>query len=161
MKKIILLVFLIFGFSVPSYAQQESKKIKTLSQGADVILSGKVTKKNSGWNKDKTRIYSKATVQVDEYLKGKTSQDYIEITYLGGEVGDIGELYTHTPTFSDNEEILVFLKKDKNNNGYQVFNGNEGKIKVFKEAKTKEKTTDANMNFKALKSQIKSYINEK
>ena len=72
----------------------------------------------------------------------------------------MGELYTHMPRFEDNEEVLVFLKKDRKNTGYKVFNGEEGKIKVHSDSKTKEKVTSSNMRIKDLKLQIKSFINE-
>jgi hypothetical protein len=134
--------------------------IKNLSKRADVILTGKVTEKKSSWNETKTRIYTKATVQVEEYLKGNSNGNYVEITYPGGEVGDVGELYTHMPQFEDNEEVLVFLKKDGKNGGYKVLNGEEGKITVLSDAKTKEKVTSSNLRIKDLKSQIKSFINE-
>ena len=41
-----------------------------LSKGADVIITGKVTQQSSSWNDDNTRIYTKATIEVEEYLKG-------------------------------------------------------------------------------------------
>jgi hypothetical protein len=160
-NKFLFPLLFLLGFHLKSFAQKESSEIKKLSKGADVILTGKITQKKSGWNETKTRIYTKATLKVDEYLKGKNNGKYIEITYPGGEVGDIGEIYTHMPKFADNEEVLVFLKKDEKNNGYKVLNGEEGKITVLNDAKTKEKVTSSNLPIKALKAQIKSFINEK
>ena len=160
MQKATFIVMLICGISLSAYAQPEATKLKKLSKKADIILTGKVTQKKSDWNEAKTRIYTKATLQVDEYLKGDTKKKSVEITYMGGEVGEIGELYSHAPTLSDKEEVLVFLKKDKKNNSYKILNGNEGKIKVFNKTKSKGKITDENLGIKALKAQIQSYINE-
>ncbi len=167
----LMLIFLGFHFTAfaqqelpvqkESSAQKEAFRIKKLSKGADVILTGKVTQKQSGWNESKTRIYTKTTLQVEEYLKGKNNGKSVEITSPGGEVGEVGELYTHMPRFEDNEEVLVFLKKDAKDTGYKVFSGEEGKITVLHDAKTKEKVTSSNVQIKALKSQIKSFINEK
>ena len=153
-------MLIILGFHLTSFAQKESSQLKKLSKGADVILTGKVTQKKSGWNENKTRIYTRATIKVDEYLKGKNNGNSVEITYPGGEVGDIGELYTHMPKFAENEEVLVFLKKDNKNKGYKVLNGEEGKNTVLNDSKTKEKVTSSNMSIKALKAQIKSFISE-
>jgi len=152
------LIFLVFNLL--SFAQEESSMIKKLSKGADVILIGKVTEKKSSWNENKTRIYTKTTVQVEEYLKGSSNGNDVNIIYLGGEVGDVGELYTHMPKFEDNEEVLVFLKKDGKNEGYKVFSGEDGKMTVISDGKTKEKVTSSNLRIKDLKSQIKSFINE-
>jgi hypothetical protein len=79
---------------------------------------------------------------------------------LGGEVGDVGEMYSHMPRFQDNEEVLVFLKKEDKSTNYKVFNGEEGKINVVMDPKTGEKVTTSNVQIKSLKAQIKSYIND-
>jgi len=151
---------LISVLMISAFAQSDSFIIKKLSKKADVILTGKVTKKESSWNTAKTRIYTKATVQVDELLKGNNSQNYVEIIYPGGEVGDVGELYTHMPKFDKDEEVLVFLKQDKKTSAYKVLNGEAGKITVQEDAKTKEKVTSSNLRIKDLKAQIKGFIHE-
>jgi len=154
------LCLIIILFSVSAYAQNETAVIKNMSQRADVIISGKVIEKESNWNSSKTRIYTKTTVQVEEYLKGNNNEKVVEITSLGGEVGDVGELYTHMPKFDDNEELVVFLKIDSQRNEYKVMNGEEGKITVLEDEITKEKVTRSNIRLKELKSQIKNYSNE-
>jgi len=125
-----------------------------------VILTGKVSQKESSWNDSKTRIYTKTTVEVDEFFKGNNTENSVEITTPGGEVGDVGEIYSHIPTFEDNEEVLVFLKKDTKNESFKVLHGEEGKIKLIRDTKSKEKVTGSNIRLKDLKSQIKSYINK-
>ena len=160
-KFVLLLSLILGGLLFSSLAQDRSLEIKKLSKGADVILTGKVTKQNSSWNENKTRIFTKATLQVDEYLKGNNSGNSIEVTYPGGEVGDVGELYTHMPRFTNDEEVLVFLKKDQKSKGYKVFNGEDGKISVIKVAKTGEKITNSNVKINSLKREIKNYLNEK
>ena len=160
-KLILLLILISGGLLFSSLAQDRSLEIKKLSKGADVILTGKVTKQNSSWNENKTRIFTKATLQVDEYLKGNNSGNSIEVTYPGGEVGDVGELYTHMPRFTNDEEVLVFLKKDQKSKEFKVFDGEDGKITVIKDAKTGEKFTGSNVKINSLKREIKNYLNEK
>ena len=116
--------------------------------------------KKSHWNENKSRIYTKATLDVDEYLKGKANGKSVEIVYPGGEVGDVGELYTHMPTFEKDEDVLVFLKKNERKNSYRVFQGEEGKIKIINDPKSKEKVTGVNQSVKALKLEIKNILNE-
>lgn len=147
-------------FNLVAIAQSESPVIKNLAENADVILLGKVTQKVSNWNVSKTRIYTTTTVQVEEFLKGNNSQNNLEITTLGGEVGEVGELYTHLPIFDQDEEVLVFLKKDTQNNKYKVLNGADGKITVLEDAATKEKITSSKIPIKELKSQINHFISE-
>lgn len=159
MYKLSIFLFLL-GFCPAYFAQQVVVEIKDLSRGADVILTGKVTQQISSWNDDNSRIYTKATIQVEEYLKGSNDGGSVVVRYLGGEVGDVGELYSHMPRFEDEEEVLVFLKKDVKNAEYKVFNGENGKINIIEDSKTGEKVTTSNVNINSLKSQIKSYINE-
>lgn len=152
------LIFLVLNLS--SFAKNDSSVISKLAKKADVILTGKVTQKESNWNSSKTRIYTKTTLQVDEYLKGAGNGTSIEITTLGGEVGDVGELYTHMPRFEDDEEVLLFLKRDARSNEFKVLNGEDGKITIVSDEKTSEKVTNSNMRIKDLKQQIKKFLNE-
>jgi len=148
------------GFYYASFAQSTSSEVESMSKNADVIITGKVAEQNASWNENKTRIYTQATIQVEEYLKGSNNGNSLVITYPGGEVGEIGEMYSHMPRFEDNEEILVFLKKDKNTTDYKVYNGENGKMSVISDPQTGEKITTSNVKINSLKAQIKSYINE-
>jgi hypothetical protein len=147
------------GFHLTSFAQVTLSEVKSMSKNADLIVTGKVTKQSSGWNENKTKIYTQANIQVDEYIKGN-GQGSIVVSYLGGEVGDIGEVYSHMPKFEDQEEVLVFLKKDEKSTGYKVFNGEDGKINLIVDPKTGEKVTSSNIPVSSLKAQIKSYLND-
>ena len=153
-------LILVCGIYYTTFAQQMAVELKDLSVGADVIITGRVTEQSSSWNDDNTRIYTRVTIQVEEYLKGINNGSSITITYLGGEVGDVGELYSHMPRFEDQEEVLVFLKKDEKNSGYKVFNGENGKISVIDDPKTGEKVTTSNVQINSLKAQIKNYVND-
>ncbi len=153
-------LILVCAIYYSTFAQQMAVELKDLSVGADVIITGKVAQQSSSWNDDNTRIYTKATIQVDEYLKGINNGNSITVTYPGGEVGDVGEMYSHMPRFVDNEEVLVFLKKDEKNTGYKVFNGENGKIIVIDDPITGEKVTTSNVQINSLKAQIKNYVND-
>jgi hypothetical protein len=143
------------------FAQMPASRIKQLSKNADVILAGKVTEKKSAWNKNKTRIYTHTTLQVSEYLKGKANETSVEITYPGGEVGEVGELYTHMPRFEENEEVVVFLAKDKKNKGYKLVDGDEGKIRISINAKGKESVSKSSLSLQDIKKEITNSLIEK
>ena len=160
-KRYLLYVLLIFCcIYLNNFAQQIDTELKKLTMGADVILTGKVTQQASSWNENKTRIYTLAIIQVDEYIKGLKAGSTVTVKYLGGEVGGIGELYSHMPRFQDKEEVLIFLKKDEKSTNYKVFNGEKGKISVINDPKTGEKITTSNVQINSLKAQINSYIND-
>jgi hypothetical protein len=156
-----LFLFLFFcGLYTTNFAQQEAADLKELTNSADVIITGKVINQTSSWNEDQTRIYTRATIQVDEYIKGASTGNTVTIKYLGGEVGEVGELYSHMPRFEDNEEVMVFLKKDGNNNDYKVSNGENGKISLINDPSTQELMTNSNIRVSSLKRQIKNLMVE-
>jgi len=155
-----LLFLFLYGFFFTSSAQQEAVDLKELTTNSDAIITGKVTQQTSSWNEDKTKIYTLATVQVDEYIKGSNGGNTVTIKYLGGEVGEIGEIYSHMPRFENNEEVLVFLKKDMNTSDYKVSNGESGKISLINDPRTGELMTNSNVRVSTLKIQIKNILAE-
>jgi len=151
---------IVFSFYSTSFAQLKSSDVESMSKNADLIITGKVVEQNSSWNENNTRIYTQATIRVEEYIKGNNNSGSIIVSYPGGEVGDVGEMYSHMPRFENNEDVLVFLKKDDKNTNYKVVNGEEGKINVLTDPKTGEKVTTSNVQIYTLKAQIKSYIKD-
>jgi hypothetical protein len=156
----LFVILLLSGFKITSLSQTMPTDIKNLSVGADVILTGKVTKQNSSWNKDKTRIYTDVTLEVEEYLKGNNSNKTLVVSTPGGEVGEVGELYSHMPRFSKDEEVLLFIKKDKKDLSYKVLNGEDGKMTLYTDKKTGEKVTSSNRKISKLKNEIKNYVEQ-
>ncbi|MEJ2104837.1 MAG: hypothetical protein P8X47_09710 [Ignavibacteriaceae bacterium] len=61
----------------------------------------------------------------------------------------------------NNEEVLLFLKKDSKNTSFKVLNGEDGKITVTTDTKTGEKITGSKRHISSLTAQIKSYIDTK
>lgn len=137
---------------------QEAVKLQRLSGDADLILTGKVTKQESGWTQNKTRIITYTTITADEFIKGNSNQNSVVVVHPGGEVDGVGELYSHMPTFKNDEEVLVFLKKDKTGSDYNVLYGEEGKIALMN-LPSGEKVTASNVPVNTLKVQIQKYLN--
>ena len=157
---ILFLSLFLLGEQQQYFAQQATAELKDLSRDADLIITGKVIQQTSSWNEDRTRIYTSATIQVGDYIKGANNGGSVVVTHLGGEVGDVGETYSHVPTFENNEEVLVFLKKDNTNSEYKVLYGEDGKIGLTNDTRTGEKVTNSKVPVSSLKAQIKNYIAE-
>jgi len=151
-------ILLIVLFQLEGNSQTVQSQIKNLSESADVILTGKVIDQKSQWNHDQTRISTQSTIKVDEYLKGNNIDKSIIVTTPGGEVGEVGELYTHMPRFSSDEDVLLFVKKDKKDMSYKVLNGEDGKLTLYKDKKTGEIITSFNKKISVLKKEIKNYV---
>jgi hypothetical protein len=157
-RTLFLIIVLLFGSQNLLLAQSIQSDIKNLSEGADMIVTGKVVDQKSEWSSDKSKIYTNVTIQVDEFLKGSNNQNRIVIKNLGGEVGNVGETYSHVPTFQDDEEVLLFVKKSTKDESLRVFEGDEGKLTLYKDKKTGEKVTSKNIKASEMKKEIKNYV---
>jgi hypothetical protein len=146
MRSVSVILFTLFAGIVsaivsPSNALSQSGTAVTeeLAQRADVVVVGKVIEVRSEWNEDRSRIYSNVTVQVDEHIKGAESQQSVVIATLGGEIGGVGEVYSHTARFKADEQVIVFAAADQRGQ-LRVVGGDEGKLTV-----TKDKVTGLQM----------------
>jgi len=151
-------ILITFFIHSEGYSQSIQSEIKNLSEGADMIVTGKVVNQKSEWSSDKSKIYTNVTIQVDEFLKGSNNQNRIVIKNLGGEVGNVGETYSHVPTFQDDEDVLLFVKKSTKDESLRVFEGDEGKLTLYKDKNTGEKVTSKNIKASEIKKEIKNYV---
>lgn len=134
-RGILVLLGMVVAASGSLYSQLSVRATDDMTRQADVVAVGRVVALKSEWNQDRTRIYTKVTLSVNEYLKGDGQGGQLTIMTLGGEVDGIGELYTHTPTFRENEEVIVFARKEGTNR-YRVSGGVKGKLLVTKDEAT-------------------------
>jgi excinuclease UvrABC helicase subunit UvrB len=121
----------------PSMAASQSRiaVIEDLTKRADVVVVGRVSDLRSEWSSDRSRIFTKATVQVEQLIKGDNPQNSVMISTLGGEVDGVGEVYSHTARFKVDEQVVVFAAADKEGQ-LRVVSGDEGKLTVTKDELT-------------------------
>jgi len=121
----------------PSIALSQSGAPATedLARRADVVVVGKVTDLTSKWSSDRSRIFSRVTVSVEQHIKGDESQNLVTISTPGGEVNGVGEVYSHMPRFKMDEQVIVFAAKDQRGE-LRVVGGDEGKLTVTKDEMT-------------------------
>jgi hypothetical protein len=146
--------------ALPQLGNSQEKVITTdeLAKQADVVAVGKVTSMKSEWNSDKTRIYTRVTIGVDEYLKGGSGGS-IEVLVPGGEIGRVGELYTHMPKFKKDEDVVLFAEKDKKGR-YRVAGGSEGKYNVKKDERTGERIVSNRTTLETFTKEIRKAVSE-
>jgi hypothetical protein len=154
-----LTVLFVVFLSERAPAQSGNSELKKLTDSSDLIVVGKVVKQSSQWNEDKTRIFTRVSVNTEEYLKGKSGQKQLTITKPGGEVGDVGELYSHVPEFDDDEEVLLFLKKDKENE-LVVNKGTQGKYTIRRNNASGIRMIGESRTLENYKIKIKSFVQE-
>jgi len=129
------LLFLVVSLPSFTLCQTQTAITEQLAAQAEVIAIGKVASLSSEWNKAHTRIRTRVTLAVSEYVKGASPASSLTIYVPGGEVDGIGEIYSHMPTFHQDENVVVFAAKDRENH-LRVSEGAQGKFTIEKNTTT-------------------------
>lgn len=84
------------------------RSLEQLSQEADTIVVGTITRQVSTWNDQHTAIRTDVTVTVEEHIKGWRA---VELTFrvAGGTVGGVGMRTSNDPAFRDGDRVILFL----------------------------------------------------
>ncbi len=101
--------------------------LETLTAKSEAIVQGKVT--DMAPTRVDGRIYTYITLEVNETLKGK-EQETITFRIMGGRVDDLVTIVHGTPSFSMNEEVLVFLERPLEDKPLVVTGMVQGKFHV-------------------------------
>ncbi len=125
---------LALGFS-SAWAQPSSMTAADLARQSDVVAVGHVASLIAQWDETHTRIRTQVTIAVSENVKGTTSGSSLTLFVPGGEVDGIGEMYSDTPVFRKDEDVIVFARKSPEGT-YRVAGGTEGKYTIAKDAAT-------------------------
>jgi hypothetical protein len=156
----ILLVILLFGFTTSStFAQDHLRAADDLISDSDMVVVGQVSSIRSEWNDDRSYIFSHVTVAVEEFIKGERPERTITLRQLGGEVGDVGEIYSHTARFLPDEEILVFLKRDPRGD-LQVTGGEHGKFQITTDSETGQRMVEGRVPLDNLTRDLRMILKE-
>ncbi|MCW8850642.1 MAG: hypothetical protein OQJ81_11735 [Melioribacteraceae bacterium] len=152
------LIFCFYLINSNSFAQNKAQNLKKLTTSSELIIVGNVKETESHWNENKTAIVTKVSIKPTEFIKGRDNGSDLFITVPGGEIDNIGELYTHMPRFAKDEEVLLFMKQVKND--YSIIGGESGKITLSSNHKGSQKTELTRQQIKELKNSIKNYLTE-
>lgn len=138
-------------------AQSMMLTTQDLTNQAEVVAVGKVAAMKSEWNANKTRIYTRVTIAVNEYLKGGSVGQELTILTPGGEIGEVGEIYSGAAQFKQEEEVVVFVKR-RTDREHILAAGAQGKITVTQDKLTGAKIVASGVKLDAFVSQVKTAI---
>lgn len=116
-------------FNVSGSAQVRALSPEDLTRQSDAVVIGKVASVRSEWTGGRSRIQTKVTLAVEEVLKGEKGKATLDLVTPGGEVDGIGEYYSHTAQFKQDEDVVVFVRKDREGR-YRVAAGDQGKMVI-------------------------------
>jgi len=138
-----------------TFAQTRILSTQQLTDQSDVVAVGTVSAVHSEWNADKTRILTHATIRVREYLKGGGAEQSLIVVTPGGEVGDVGEIYSTTVRFKRDEDVVVFTRRTPGRD-HEVTGGGQGKISIREDRETGMKTVQRGLRLEDFCAQVRS-----
>jgi hypothetical protein len=104
------------------------QNIDSLTQSSDAVVRGKVKTTQSRWSADHMRIITEVTIEVAEFFKGGSSSTLI-VQQPGGEIDGIGQKVSGLASFSEGEEVVLFLEHLETDK-YRVAGMAQGKYRV-------------------------------
>jgi len=140
----------------PLLAQNVPVSTEQLARTSDVVAVGKVTSTHGEWDQARTRIVTRVTVAVDEYFKGDAGS-VMTIIAPGGEVDGVGEWYSHSARFKNDEQVVVFAEKDRKGS-YRVSGGQSGKLSIKKDDRTSKARVSDQTSLDDLRVQVKGAL---
>lgn len=105
-----------------------------LAQTADTVVHGTVRRMESRWSGDHRRIVTDVEIQVTETLKGQAGSTVL-VVQPGGRVGDIGQIVHGLASFTEGEEVVVFLER-RGTSAFRVTGMAQGKYQVRRSSET-------------------------
>jgi len=110
-------------------ASMEKIAFPELVRGADRIVVGEVISAESAWNADRTSIFTTVRLRVSEAAKGLNPGDIL-LRLEGGQAGGIAQAVSGGLSFTQGEQVVLFLKGETVLGGpqgvYAVVGGNVG-----------------------------------
>ena len=101
--------------------------LEDLARKAHHIVAGKVRNSKTFWSGNGKLILTSYTIDVADNIKGQPPQT-LELTTIGGKIGDLELHVAGMPSFAKGEEIVVFTEQSA---GYEVVLGaTQGKFTV-------------------------------
>ena len=123
--RILLVILLFAGTSYATTVQRLG--LEDLARRAQTIVVGRVTNSRTYWSSNRKLIFTSYTFQVDESIKGQAGRT-LEITTIGGKVGDVELHVAGMPAFQNGESAVVFVEQSA---GFQTVLGlSQGKFTV-------------------------------
>ena len=137
--------------------QTSSAKTEDLIRRSDIIVVGKVGKISSEWMENKRMIVTRVEVAVDQTIKGETQGGKITILVPGGEIDGVGEWYSHTARFSEQEELVVFAEQ-AGSGRLRVSGGEDGKLALTRDKVTGQRIVPDFGTLDQLTTQIRTTV---
>lgn len=117
MKRCSVIGFLCFAaiFSLSFRAESIMMGLSTeqLANSSDVVIRGVVWEVRSQWSEDGKTIVTRATVLVNDMIKGELVGETTVVEYEGGEVDGVGLKVSDVSPLRRGEDVVLFLSPER------------------------------------------------
>jgi hypothetical protein len=145
-----LLSLLLLGVAIPAMASVAVPvSVEDLARGSDAVVRGRVERVTARWTEDGKSIFTYVDVRPSNVWRGSTPT-LVTVAVPGGVVGDFGQRVGGAPTFSEGEEVVLFLSK-LGESEFQVRGMAQGKFAVVKDEARPNLSSLAFVNGRALR----------
>jgi hypothetical protein len=123
--------------AVPGFVQgttQQKLAIDQLIDQADLVVRGRVEGVKTQQAPDRRSVSTVVSVSVKSQFKGANISS-ITLQQPGGAVGDIAQAVPGLPEFSEGEDVVLFLKRQRGD-VFTIVNGKQGKFTIKTQAET-------------------------
>ncbi len=114
--------------------QIEHRSPRQLAEESALVVRGTVAGVRSFWNARGTKIFTEATVEVDQTYQGRDSRS-IRVVQIGGVVGHVRMAVAGALAWRRGEEVLLFLER-YDDASFQVTGFSQGKYAIERDAAT-------------------------
>ena len=110
MRNALTASILVFTMSLTSFATTVQRlSLDEMVHAAHSIVHGRVRSSTPHWSTDHRLILTTTVIDVQETMKGQASRT-IEVTTIGGKVGDLTLVVPGMPAFEAGEEAILFVE---------------------------------------------------
>jgi len=148
---------LLFPAAFTVFSQTRELTTDEVTRSADVVAVAKVQALKSEWTADRSKIVTRVTLAVDQYIKGDAQGQSLTVIVPGGEIDGVGELYSHMATFRQDENVVVFASRNKQGT-YRVAAGSQGKFTIDRDKATGEQTVGRTRTLKEFTAAVRKAV---
>jgi len=107
------LLFFMLVIFIPLHLSADMIALSTeeLTQLSNSVIVGKVETTVAQWSEDGKIIITRATIQINNVIRGDLNMKQIIVEYPGGEIGDIGLKVSDVSSLKTGEEVILFLNR--------------------------------------------------
>lgn len=132
-SRVALVATLMLLCVLPAAAQQRMS-LENLVETSEAVVLARTMSTESFWNEDRTAILTRVILEVEDQLTG-LAPGRTEVIVPGGRIGNIIQEVSDMPTFTADEESVVFLERHRT--GVLIVSGGlHGKLPVERDRDT-------------------------